>query len=269
MPRIRVNDVELFYEEQGTGDEVIVFAHGLLLSHRMFDAQVHHFKDRFRCIAYDHRGQGRSEVTPSGYEMDNIYEDAAAFIDALNVGPVHFVGLSMGGYTGQRLAARRPDLVKSLILMETSADDEPEENLPQYAILRIVARWLSPRLVARPALNMMFGETFRSDPANAEVFNQWVKHVGNMDRAGAAKAAKGVFSRGSVYEEIAKITAPTLIIVGDEDVPTPVDHAERIHAQIEGSSLVILPDTGHSSTIESPDLVTQAMEDFYTEIGVL
>ncbi len=87
MPIIRVNSATLYYEEHGTGPEIIVFAHGLLWSCRMFDEQVAALKDRYRCITFDFRGQGQSEVTRDGYDMETLYEDAAALIEALHCAP--------------------------------------------------------------------------------------------------------------------------------------------------------------------------------------
>src|SRR5262245_2092320 len=98
MPKVPVNGAKLYYEETGQGPETVVFAHGLLWSGRMYDAQVAALKDRYRCITFDFRGHGRSEVTRSGYDMDTLTEDAAALIATLGATPCHFVGLSLGGF---------------------------------------------------------------------------------------------------------------------------------------------------------------------------
>ena len=148
MPTIRVNGVDLYYESHGTGAECLVFSHGLLMSGAMFRAQVEHFSGRFRVVVYDHRGQGRSEVTRGGYTMDNLAVDAASLIEGLELGPCHFAGLSMGGFVGLRLAARRPELLRSCILLETSADPEPPDTISRYRTLSLVARTIGPWVVA-------------------------------------------------------------------------------------------------------------------------
>ena len=135
MPTLQVNGAELFYDERGSGSETVVFAHGLLFDGRMFDAQVAALSGRFRCLTFDFRGQGRSAVTPDGYDMDTLADDAAALIEALGASPCHFVGLSMGGFVGLRLASRRPELLRSLALVDSSADPEPADNLPRYRLL--------------------------------------------------------------------------------------------------------------------------------------
>ena len=107
MPRLTANGCDLYYEDTGSGRESIVFAHGLLWSGRMYDDQVAALKGRFRCITFDFRGQGQSQITKSGYDMDDLTLDAGGLIERLGVAPCHFVGLSMGGFVGMRLAARR------------------------------------------------------------------------------------------------------------------------------------------------------------------
>ncbi|MEH6361036.1 MAG: alpha/beta hydrolase, partial [Amylibacter sp.] len=108
----------------------------------MFEEQVAHFRGRYRCITFDHRGQGQSGVSKDGYSIETLTTDAAALIRHLDIAPCHFVGLSMGGFVGIRLAARKPELLKTLTLLDTSADPEPLENGPKYRMLNFVARWI-------------------------------------------------------------------------------------------------------------------------------
>src|SRR5438552_10053419 len=131
MLKIRVNGAEIHYESRGAG-ETILFLHGLLWGGWMFEPQMRALETTARCVAIDFRGQGGSEVTAGGYDMETLFADVVALIEALVLAPAHLVGLSMGGFVGMRIAARRPDLVRSLALLETSADPEPPENVPRY-----------------------------------------------------------------------------------------------------------------------------------------
>ena len=267
MPTIQVNGANLFYEDSGGDDkEVIVFSHGLLMNHHMFDAQVETLKADYRCIRYDHRGQAQSETTEDGYDMDSLAEDARALIEKLTIAPCHFVGLSMGGFVGQRLAIRYPELLKSLVLLETSADPEPQENIPKYTLLNFIARWLGLGLVVRQVMPILLGKTFLNDPSRKALRETWRKHIISHDRRGITRAVKGVISRDGVYDQLDKITVPTLIMVGDEDVATVPEKSERIQAKIRGSRLVRIPGAGHSSTIEEPDFVTDAISTFLKEL---
>jgi 3-oxoadipate enol-lactonase len=262
MPHITVNGAHLYYEEHGAGPEAIVLAHGLLWSCRMFDAQVAALQDRYRCIAFDFRGQGQSEVTRSGYDMDTLAADTATLIGALGSAPCHFVGLSMGGFIGLRLAARRPELIRSLMILESSADPEPAENVPKYRRMATVARLIGPGPVVGRVMPIMFGRKFLTDPARAAERGEWERRMASNHRAGIARATLGVVERQGVYEELGKITAPTLIVVGEQDVATVPAKSERMHERIAGSQLVIIPGAGHTSTVEEPAAVNAALLAF-------
>src|SRR5215510_6749099 len=99
MPEMVVNGARLHYTVDGEGPPVL-FAHGLLWSGEMFQYQVAALRRRYRCVTFDFRGQGDSEVTGAGYDMDTLTDDATALIDRLGLAPCHFVGLSMGGFVG-------------------------------------------------------------------------------------------------------------------------------------------------------------------------
>ena len=198
--------------------------------------------------------------------MDSLSEDAAALIGHLDCGPCHFAGLSMGGFVGMRLAIRRPELLKSLILIETTADPEPEENRGPYRKLAFIGRWLGFRLVVDRLMPIMFSQSFLNDPAKAETREKWRSHLLGLNRKGTSRAAHGVIDREGVYEQLGQIATPTLIIVGDEDVATVPLKSERMHAAIAGSQLVVIPKAGHSSSIEQPEAVTAALEAFLSAL---
>jgi pimeloyl-ACP methyl ester carboxylesterase len=267
MPFLDVNGTRLYYEDTGGSGEPIVFSHGLLWSGRMFDKQVAELKSRYRCITYDHRGQGQSDAwNVHTVDMETVYADGVGLIEKLGVGPCHFVGLSMGGFVGMRLAARRPDLLRSLVLMETSADPEPAENVPRYKLLTFIVRWLGARLVSKKVMAIMFGRSFLQDPKRAAERAEWEGKLLNI-RRDIWRAVNGVIYRRAVYEELARVKTPTLILVGEEDVATVPAKAERIHGAIAGSKLVRMPRGGHTSTVEEPELVNPPLMSFLEEVS--
>jgi pimeloyl-ACP methyl ester carboxylesterase len=262
MPNLSVNGVTLYYEEYGAGPETICFAHGLLWDGWMFHDQIAVLQDRYRCIAFDFRGQGRSEIADAGYDMDTLAQDAAQLLRALGAVPCHFVGLSMGGFVAMRLAARQPELIKSLILLETSADAEPPENVPRYKLLSFIARWLGVRLVIGKIMAIMFGKKFLADPAREALRDECRRRLLANNVVGMTQATRGVINRQPILKELANVKAPTLILVGDQDVATTPEKAERIHAAIANSRLVTIPGAGHSSTLEEPAAINAAINAF-------
>jgi 3-oxoadipate enol-lactonase len=264
MPHIQCNNASLFYTDEGSGNETLVFSHGLLMSSEMFRAQIDHFKARYRCIAYDHRGQGQSEVTKTGYDMDSLYLDATALIENLRLGTVHFIGLSMGGFVGMRLAARKPHLLKSLVLMETSADEEVFKL--KYNLLNLIFTVAGSKPILPKIMNILFGKSFLVNPERAAERVYWENHVLGLNKS-ITKSVKGVIDRTSVYKEIKSIAVPTLILVGNEDVATVPEKAKRIHKQINGSVLEIISGAGHSASVERPEAVNRVIESFLNHLN--
>ncbi len=267
MPHLQIKGANLYYEEYGAGHETIVFSHGLLWSGRMFCDQIAVLKDQYRCITFDFRGQGQSQVTQSGYDIESLYADTIELIDVLGCSPCHFVGLSMGGFVGLRVAIRRPDLLKSLILIETSSDPEPTENIGRYRMLNFVARWIGLRVVADRVMEIMFGQKFLNDPVRATLKHEWKERMVANHRIGITRAVSGVITRAGVTDQLGQIGTPTLIVVGDQDVATVPAKAERMHAAIPNSRLVVIPGAGHTSTVEEPVAVTAAMAEFLTSLA--
>lgn len=260
---LEVNATSLYYEDTGPGStgETIAFSHGLLWDTTLFAAQIAALRSRYRCLAWDHRGQGRSAADHRhciGIEL--VWQDAVAVLEKLGGGPVHLVGLSMGGFVAMRVAARRPDLVRSLILLETSADPEPTANVARYRVLSAVTRALGPKIVARQVAPIMLGRSVIADPTRRGDVAGFVATM--TRRRDAWRAVNGVIDRAGVYDELGRIKAPTLVLVGDEDVATPRPKAERITAAIAGARLETIARAGHSSPVEEPAAVTAAIDRF-------
>jgi pimeloyl-ACP methyl ester carboxylesterase len=265
MPMIHVNDVDIYYEDSAPNDKqkpVMVFAHGLLWNTRMFDKQIEYFKAGYRCIAFDFRGQGQSEITKSGYDMETLTEDTLALLEALDIDECHFLGLSMGGFVAQRIALKRPELLLSLTLLETSADPEDPKNVPQYRKLIKAIRWLGMKRVSQKVMPIMFGSSFLADKSRKADRREWLSMLQSNRKGGVVKATTGVIERSATYDQLSDIKTPTLIIVGDEDAATPYEKSERMHFAIAGSKLVVIKGAGHTSTVEEPEQVNKAINKF-------
>lgn len=266
MPKVKINGVELFYKESGSGPETIVFSHGLLMDHSMFEAQRAAFEGRYRVIAYDHRGQGQSQNPSAGAgknkrDMETLTTDAAALIQALDAAPCHFAGLSMGGFIGMRLAARRPALVRTLTLMNTGPDREPWPSRLRYSLLANLVWIVGVKPFTGTAMKALFGETTRRSPAQRPMLEQWREKLREQPRS-IADALAGVMERHEVTpDELRSIECPTLIIAGEDDTPQPPFRSERLASFITGARLVRVSASGHSSSLEAPDAVIHAMEE--------
>ena len=269
MATIEVNGTGLYYVDTGPGTsgQTIAFSHGLLWGTELFEAQIDALKKTYRCIAWDHRGQGKSDpdLTRECIGIELVWQDAVALLEALDTGPVHFCGLSMGGFVGMRMAARRPDLVKSLMLLETSSDPEPVENLKKYRLMITIVKLLGARPMKSRLLPIMMGKSILGDPARRDD----VERFGALltRRKDAWRATNGVIDRAPIHAELSRIRCPTLVVVGDEDVATVPAKAEKIASAIPGAKLVVIPRAGHSSPVEEPRAVTEALTTFLSSLS--
>jgi pimeloyl-ACP methyl ester carboxylesterase len=268
MPTLQVDGATIAYEDTGSPDgrpdaPTIFFGHGLLFSGWMFHPQVEALSDEYRCVTVDWRGQGDSPpATGGGYAMDTLYADAVALVEHLDVGPVHYVGLSMGGFVGQRIAARRGELLRSLTLLDTSPDREPVKSAVEDIAMAAIYRYAGMRPLEKAVIKIMFGPTFRDDPTNRPVIDEFIQRLGRCDRAGMRHAIVAVATRKPVYPELDRITVPTQVITGADDTPTPPAKGRRIADRIPGARLAIVPQCGHSSTVEQPETITRLIGEF-------
>ncbi|MTE15866.1 alpha/beta fold hydrolase [Nocardia aurantiaca] len=267
MPIAEIGGVPIAYSDTGNppgheDPQAIVFGHGLLFGGWMFGPQIEALRGRYRCITIDWRGQGETPPTAGGYDMDTLAADAAGLIHHLGVAPVHWVGLSMGGFVGQRLAARQPDLLRSLTLLDTSARQEDPAKIGEYKRLALAVRLFGFRAIQTLVEPHMFGPAFRSDPASGPVIREWSGRLRRLRRTAVHAAVLGVADRASVLDEIPAITVPTLVAVGADDQATPPDRAREITALIPEARLEIIDTCGHTSTIEQPDVVATLLARF-------
>ena len=272
MPTFTRDAATIHYTDTGAPSgrsdaPTVFFGHGLLFSGWMFHPQIAALAGEYRCVAIDWRGQGDSAATSAGYDMDTLADDAVALIESLGIAPVHYVGLSMGGFIGQRIAARRPELVRTLTLIDTSAGPEDPDKVSRYKMLGRIYRVTGIGPLRKTVLPIMFGPTFLADDSNKPILDEWQQRLRRARRSGVSKAVVGVADRLPVEDEIGRITVPTLVIVGADDVATPTHKSQRIADGIRGARLEEIPDCGHSSTLEQPDKVTGLLRDFLAQNG--
>lgn len=267
MPTIEVRGATIAYTDTGAPPRLpdaptIVFGHGLLFSGWVFRHQIAALRDSYRCVAIDWRGQGDTRAIAGGYDMDTLTGDAVALIRALGAGPVHWVGLSMGGFVGQRLAARHGELLRSLTLLDSSSAAEDPAKVGAYKRMAWVQVLVGIKPLVGKISPLMFGPTFLADPANKPVLDEWVSRLQHGERAAVRKAVLGVADRAPVDHEITRITVPTLVVVGADDAATPPAKAERIAARIPGAQLQVVANCGHTSPLEQPAAITGLLAKF-------
>ena len=199
-------------------------------------------------LRYDHRGHGGSAVPAGPYRMDDLVDDAARLVREWGRGPVVFVGLSMGGMVGQGLAVRHPELVRGLVLANTSAQ-YPEAAMAVWAgrIETVEAQGLEA--VVDGTLERWFGAAFRA--AQPEALAGIRAMLLRTDVAGYVASCHAV-ANVDWLSRLGEVTCPTLIVAGEHDTGAPVAMSQAIAERIAGAELVVLAGAAHISVVEQP-----------------
>lgn len=244
----------------------VLFGHSLLLDGRMWEAQIPDLSRTFRCINIDFRGHGQSAIPPRGFEMADQAEDYRKVMDALGLESATLVGLSMGAMAAMHFAVAHPARVRALVLMNTSHRPEPAKARAKDMALAVMARLFGLRdFILKQVEPLMFGERFRAE--RPEVVARWSKIMGELDKKAVYRTVKMVMSRPAVGPRLADVRAPTLVIAGDQDLAAPPALGQHIAETIAGAEHVLLPRTGHISTVEEPEVTTKLIRKFLERVA--
>jgi len=255
--KIQANGITINCRFDGPEDApVVMLSNSLLSNHTMWDGQMDALTARYRVLRYDQRGHGGTETTPGRYTIEQLADDAAALIDALGVERVHFVGLSMGGFTGQVLAVRHSEKIASLALCDTACVMPPESLWNER--IQIAATEGIEALVAG-TLERWFTPSFHeSGKEELERVRAIILGTGSQGYIGCCKAIRDM----ALCDNLSRIAVPTVIIVGEDDPACPVSSAEVLHEGIAGSELIVLSGVAHLPNIEKPAAFNDAMLGF-------
>ena len=271
MKTVQISTGETAYVDQGVGHPVLL-VHGFPLDHTMWNDQIAALAPHARVIAPDLRGFGRSPLGPidaeHGITMERYADDLAELLDALQIGPdqpVVFAGLSMGGYIAWQFVRKHAARLRALVLLDTRAlADTEEARAGRIKMAEKVAEWGSARVAEMMGPKLAAPSTHESKP---EVVSSLRRVVVDTSPAVIAAAQRGLAARPDVTSMLPKIAVPTLVIVGDQDVISPPDEMKHIAQAIPGAKLVVIPNSGHMTTMENPAAVNKAMQDFITHLA--
>ncbi|MBB4909707.1 alpha/beta fold hydrolase [Actinophytocola algeriensis] len=240
MSLARADDgVSLFYEVNGVGDDVLVLIAGQANNHHWWDVSRPDFDARFRTVVFDHRGTGRSDKPETGYSTRGFAADVRAILDDMGVERAHVYGTSMGGRVAQWFAADHPDRVRGLVLGCTSPGGA--HGIERSAEVRRSLAQRDTAAARQALLELMYTPGWLA--AHPGPFNT----VG--DPGMPAHARRGHFTASKEHDgwdALAKITAPTLVVHGADDVFNPAANAPVIASRVPDARLHLIPGARHA-----------------------
>jgi pimeloyl-ACP methyl ester carboxylesterase len=253
-----VGSLEIGYDDVGSGIPVL-FAHAFPLNRTMWAPNVSALVDRCRCVAMDFRGFGETTVAPP-YSMEQYADDLAHLLEVLRIEKVVLVGCSMGGYASFAFWRRHRDRVRALVLADTRSGADSEETAARRRQLIEVARVEGSTAVANAQIPSIVGKTTREK--QPDTYDAVHRMIAQARPDGIIGALEAMMLRPDSTPLLSTIDVPTLIVVGEEDVPTPVKEARAMHAMIPGSTLEVIAGAGHLSNLERPAAFNHVLTEF-------
>jgi pimeloyl-ACP methyl ester carboxylesterase len=273
MSTARVGSIELYYEEEGQGEPLLLIM-GLAADSTAWMFQRPDFAARYRTIVFDNRGVGRSSKPRGPYTIHEMADDAAGLLDVLDVRRAHVVGVSMGGMIAQELALRHPERVRGLVLActfpEPDATTERQRriSLAQFGGrvtadggIEIDVAALDPLAFFQHLLPTVFNQSFidRELPNLLQVFGGALQYGFSMEAVlGQVAAVMG----HKATDRLHRIAAPTLVITGDADLLISPANSDILARNIPGAKLVKVPGGSHGFNFETPDIFNRHVLDF-------
>ncbi|MDB5872392.1 MAG: 3-oxoadipate enol-lactonase [Ramlibacter sp.] len=239
---------KLNFVKEGRGPAVVL-SHALGCDLSMWDDTAAQLTPGCTVLRYDHRGHGKSEVVPGPCSIEDMADDVAALIAAQVEGPVHFVGLSMGGMVAQQIAVRHPELIASIVVANSSSHyDDTARGMWRARIETVLNQGMAA--ISDGAMQRWFSAEFRRDPEGSQRVAALRAVLEATDPKAYAAACDAV-SRIEFCGTNPRIACPTLVIGGTRDEATPLAMAEEICKSISGAELATL-DAAHLSAVEKP-----------------
>lgn len=262
MDQIEIAGLSIAFERRGDGPELLLLHGGFGLDSRSWSRQLEALSDEFTVVAWDAPGVGRSSDPPGHFRMPDYADCVAGFIAGLGLDRPHVVGLSYGGALALELYGRHPTIPRTLVLAGAYAGWAG--SLPDEVVEQRLQRLLEES--RRPAAEWVpaYVPGMLTEAAPQDMVDEIVALMCDVRPFGNRVMLQGM-AEADLRDVLPRIEVPTLLLYGDVDQRSPLPVAEDLHAQIPGSTLVVLPGVGHLSNVEAADQFNRAVRDFLHE----
>ncbi len=251
---------QLYYEDRGQGEPVLL-VHGLGSSIQDWEYQIPHLLQHRRVLAIDLRGHGRSGKPRERYSMAGFAADVAALIEHLGLPRVHLVGISMGGMVGFQLGVDRPELLRSLTIVNSAPEVKARSASDWWQLAK---RWTLSRLLSMETIGKGLGRVLFPRPEQAELRAKVEQRWPQNDKRAYLSSLDAIIG-WSVRERLSAITCPTLVISADRDY-TPVAVKEAYVRELPDARLVVMERSRHATPMDQPERFNAVLDDFLAQV---
>ena len=263
--KLMVDNMMVNYTDAGPDDApVIICIHGFPLNMFMWDKQVGVLIDHFRVITYDIRGHGESDAGNEAFSIDLFVSDLISFMNALNLDKVSLCGLSMGGYIALKAIEGFPARFEALVLCDTTCmADSPEAKEKRMKAVESIIQHGVAQYADASIKNFFPQDSFTTSP---EIITSVREMIMKTSELSLCSTLLALSSRRETGTKIADIQVPVLILVGSNDVITPLSAATFMHDNITKSTLQVIDHAGHLSNMENPEEFNRHLKLFFNSV---
>ena len=261
---VRAGDVELWFEQRGEGPDVLLIA-GLTDPAEAWEPQLGGLSDRYRVTAFDNRGAGRSPMIPEDFTVADTADDVAALARALGITNAHVAGFSGGSLTAQELALRHPELVRSLVLVSTWARWDAYMRAVTDGWLLLLDGAPSERAMIEAFFVWVYTARAHADGTVDQIIEEALAFAHPQPAEGFRRQLQ-TWLRHDTLDRLDAITAPTLVISGDEDKFSTPRVGRTVADGIPGAQFVVLPGEAHQPFQEVPDEFNALVHAFWSKV---
>jgi pimeloyl-ACP methyl ester carboxylesterase len=256
-----INGQRIFFTDSGGPGPVVVFSHGFLMDHSMFDAQVAVLTPAYRVITWDQRGFGATEFDEKPFTYWDSARDCLGLLDHLGIASAVLGGMSQGGFLSLRAALLAPDRVRALVLIDTAADAETLENVELYGDM--LEAWVT--IGPGDDLAAIVAGIIIDDPEHDRV---WIARWQAAPHELLREPGRCLLEREDISGRLGEITCPALVIHGDNDSAIDSDRARALGAGLVGSDEVVMVEgAAHAANLTHPEPVNVALLRFLSSLG--
>jgi len=256
MVTATVNGAEIAYDDTGGDGPPVILAHGFLMDRSMFAPQVEALRGSHRVITWDERGFGDTQYDGEPFTYWDSAQDCLGLLDHLGIDRAVVGGMSQGGFISLRVALLAPERVRGLILLDTQAGTEDPEAIPLYQ--GMVDTWVADG--PNDELSSTVAGLIIGEPALSAA---WIATWQSRPKESLGQPGTTLLTRDSIWDRLGEIEAPSLVVHGTADVAIPLEHAERLVAELpHAAPLVVVEGGTHSANLTHPKEVNAAIVAF-------
>ncbi|WP_088239598.1 alpha/beta fold hydrolase [Calothrix rhizosoleniae] len=265
MPKIQANGIEVFYNISGTGEPLLLLA-GFACDNSYWSLMMPHLTKKYQVIRVDNRGVGRSSTPTQPYSIKEIARDVAVLLEHLCIDSISVIGHSMGGQIAQELALNDPTKVQNLILISSWAQANSifHTIIESWGDLPQILDWQQYQKIILP---WVFTDKFLSTPlAIAQILQMAINYPFRPTPQGLYDQSRAILNTDT-SDRISEISCPTLVMVGKQDILTPVAFSQQLAQLIPYAEIALIENCGHGLLIESPHAVAEKILGFLANMS--